>query len=64
MTKSSHTVTFEEETMFNLKQALKKMGKKATVQTVVDYSLQLTINALKELDEDTLEVIKPKNTKE
>ena len=64
MTKSSHTVKFEEETMFNLKQALKKMGKKATVQTVVDYSLQLTINALNDLDEDTLEVIKPKNTKE
>jgi hypothetical protein len=61
MTKSTHTVSFDDETMFNLKQALKKMGKKSTVQSVVDYSLQLTLNALKELDEDTLEVIKPKN---
>lgn len=61
MSKSTAHIIFEDETMFNLKQALKKMGKKATVQTVVDYSLQLTLNALNELDEDTLEVVKPKN---
>lgn len=57
MTKSKHTVQFDDEQMFSLKQKMKAMGKKPTVQTVIDYSLQLTTNAHSILDEETLKIL-------
>jgi hypothetical protein len=59
MSKSNARITFSDEQMFKLKLILKGSKRKSTVQSVIDYALQLTENAHSTLDDETLEIILP-----